>query len=81
MLKSTLALTVLMEEKEVQRETSTHSHIPDSLQVLLILVVLLGQRRVWVVPARVSGQERNPVTSALQNTADMTSEVKGCVCV
>ena len=80
MLKSTLALTVLMEVKGVQREGSTFSHTPDRLQVLLIMVVVLGQRRTRVVPAGVSSQERNPVTSASQNTADTTSEVKGCVC-
>ena len=70
-----------MEVKEVQREESTLSHTPDRLQVLLIMMLVLGQRRVRVVPAGVSDQERNPVTSASQNTADMPSEVKGCVCV
>ena len=76
-----LTLTVLMEVKGVQREGFTLSHTPDRLQVLLIMVVVLGQRRVRVVPAGVSSQERNPVVSAPQDTADMTSEVKGCVCV
>ena len=61
----------LMEVKEVQRERSTFSHTPDRLQVLLTIVVVLGQRRVWVVPAGVSGQERNPVVSASQDTADI----------
>ena len=65
-----LTLTVLMEAKEVQREVSTFSHTPDGLQVLLIMAVVLGQRRVRVVPAGVSGQERNPVVSASQDTAD-----------
>ena len=48
----------------MQRERSTLSHIPDTLQVLLIMVAVLGQWRVWVVPARVAGQERSPVVSA-----------------
>ena len=64
MPRSTLTLTVLMEEKLVQGERSTLSHTPDELQVLLIMVVLLGQRRNTVVPAGVSGQERNSVVSA-----------------
>ena len=75
MLKPKLTLTV----KEVQREGSTFSHTPDRLQVLLIVVVVVGQWRVQVVPGRVSGQERNPVVSVPQNTADMTSE-RLCVC-
>ena len=54
-----------MEVNEVQRVRSTLSHIPDRLQVLLILVVVLGQGRIWVVPARVFVQERNSVVSAL----------------
>ena len=58
-----------MELKGVQREGSTLSHTPDELQVLLIvMVVVSGQRRDWVVPAGVSGQERNPVVSASQKT-------------
>ena len=48
----------------VQIESSTLSHTPDELQVLLIMMVLLGQRRDSVVPAEVFGQERNPVVSA-----------------
>ena len=68
MLKSIMELTVLMEVNEVQRVTSTSSHTPDRLQVLLIMVVVLGQGRVRVVPARVSGQERNSVVSLLQMT-------------
>ena len=54
-----------MRASEVQREGSTLSHTPDRLQVLLIMVVVLGQQRVWVVPAGVLGQERNSVVSAL----------------
>ena len=50
---SCMKLTVLMEVNEVQREGSTLSHIPDKLQVLLIIVVVVGQRRVGVVSARV----------------------------
>ena len=57
-----------MEVNEVQRVRSTLSHTPDRLQVLLIMVVVLGHWRVWVVPARVSGQEKNPVVSLLQMT-------------
>ena len=68
MLKSILKLTVLMEVNEVQRVRSTLSHTPDRLQVLLIRVVVLGQRRVQVVPAKVSGQEKNSVVSPLQMT-------------
>ena len=47
-----MKLTVLMEVNEVQREGSTLSHTPEELQVLLIMVVVVGQWRVWVVPAR-----------------------------
>ena len=63
-----MALTTLMEVKGVQREESTLSHTPDKLQVLLIMVVVLGQRRDRVVPAGVSGQEKNSVVSALQES-------------
>ena len=63
-----LKLTVLMEVNEVQRVRSTLSHTPDRLQVLLIMVVVLGHWRVRLVPARVSGQEKNPVVSPLQMT-------------
>ena len=58
-----------MEVKEVQREGSTLSHTPDKLQVLMIMVVVLGQRREWVVPAGVSGQERTSVVSASHPSA------------
>ena len=54
-----------MEVSVVQRDRSKLSHIPDGLQVLLIMIVVLGQGRVRVVPARVAGQDRNPVVSAL----------------
>ena len=57
------ALTGLMEG---QREMSTPSQTPDELQVLLIMVVVLGQRRNWVVPAEVLGHKRKSVASALQ---------------
>ena len=60
-----------MEVKGVQREGSTLSHTPDRVQVLLIIVVVLGQRRDQVVPARVSGQEKNSVVSALHSAAGM----------
>ena len=56
---------MLMEANEVQRVRSTLPHTPDRLQILLIMVVVLGQWRVQEVPARVSGQERNSVVSAL----------------
>ena len=62
-----------MEEKIVQRELSTLSHTPDELQVLLIVVVLLGQGRDTVVPAGVSGQERNSVVSALHKIVEQMS--------
>ena len=68
MLKSIMELTVLMEVNEVQRVKSTLSHSPDRLQVLVMMVVVLGQQRVRVVPAKVSGQERNSVVSLLQMT-------------
>ena len=53
-----------MELKGVQREESKLSHTPYELQVLLIVVMVLGQWWDWVVPAGVSGQERNSVVSA-----------------
>ena len=65
-----------MEAKGVQREGSTLSHTPDRLQVLLIMVVVLGQRREWVVPAGVSGQERNSVVSASQKSVTPRCMVK-----
>ena len=68
MLKSILKLTVLMEANEVQRVASTLSHSPDRLQVLLIMVVVLGQGRVQLVPAGIAGQERNFVVFSLQMT-------------
>ena len=68
MLRSIMELTVLMEVNEVQRVKSTLSHSPDRLQVLVMMVVVLGQQRVRVVPAKVSGQERNSVVSLLQMT-------------
>ena len=70
-----------MEVNEVHREGSTLSHTPDELQVLLIMVLVLGQRRVWVVPATVSGQERTPVVSLLQITFAANGEVEWCVYV
>ena len=56
--------TVLIEVKGVQREGSTLSHTPDGLQVLLTMVVVLGQETDRVVLARVAGQNRNSVTSS-----------------
>ena len=73
---SCIKLTVLMEVNEVQREVSTLSHTPEELQVLLIMVVVVGQRRVWVVPARVKFQKKNSVVSASHPSA-----VCVCVCV
>ena len=66
MSSSALTLTILMEEKMVQREGSTLSHTADKLQVLLIMMVLLGHWMEAVVPAGVFGQERNSVVSASQ---------------
>ena len=71
---SCIKLTVLMEVNEVQREVSTLSHTPEELQVLLIMVVVVGQRRVWVVPARVKFQKKNSVVSASHPRA-------ACVCI
>ena len=65
-----------MEVKGVQREGSTLSHTPDKLQVLLIMVVVLGQRRDRVVPVGVSGQERNSVVSASQKSVSPGCTVK-----
>ena len=50
----------------LQRDGSTLSHTPDGLQVLLIMVVVLGQWRDWVVPAEVLGHKRKSMVSALQ---------------
>ena len=58
--------TGLMEVKGVQRDRSTLSQTPDELQVLLIMVVVVGQWRDQVVPAEVLGHERRSVVSALQ---------------
>ena len=58
------SLTGLMEVKGVQRDRSALSHTPDGLQVLLITVVVVGQRRDRVVPAEVLGHERRSVVSA-----------------
>ena len=61
-----MVLTVLMELKGIQREGSTMSHSPERLQLRTIVVVVLGQERVCMVPAGVSGHKRNSVTSASQ---------------
>ena len=76
MPRSTLTLTTLMVVKGVQREGSTLSHTPDELQVLLIMVVVLRQRRDWVVSAGVLGQERNSVVSALQKIVSSAGAVR-----
>ena len=55
---------MLIEVKGVQREGSTVFHTPDRLQVLLTMVVVLGQETEQVVLARVAGQNRNSVTSS-----------------
>ena len=60
------SLTGLVEVKGVQREGSTLSQTPDGLQVLLIMVVVVGQWRDRVVPAEVLGHERKSVVSARQ---------------
>ena len=71
-----------MEVKGVHREGSTLSHTPDELQVLLITVVVLGQRRDWMVSAGVPGQERNSVVSASQKpVAAGMGKVEGYVCM
>ena len=76
MPRSTLTLTTLMVVKGVHREGSTLSHTPGELQVLLIMVVVLGQRRDWVVSAGVLGQERNSVVSALQKIVSSAGTVR-----
>ena len=58
------SLTGLMEVKGVQRDRSALSHTPDGLQVLLIMVVVLGQETDRVVSAGVADQNRNSVTSS-----------------
>ena len=58
--------TGLMEVKGVQRDRSTLSQTPDKLQVLLIMVVVVGQWRDRVVPAEVLGHDMRSVVSALQ---------------
>ena len=40
--------------------------MPGGLQVLLMMVMVLGQGKDLVVPAGVSGQRRNCVASSLQ---------------
>ena len=72
--------TVLMKVKGVQREGSTLSHTPDELQVLLIIVVVLGQRRDWVVPAEVLGHKRKSVVSASQLPVPADMKWKDPVC-
>ena len=69
MLRSTLTLTLLTEVKGIQREGSTLSHTPDELQILVIVVVVLGQEADSVEPAGVVGQKRNSVTSASHSAA------------
>ena len=60
---------MLMVLKVRQTERSTVLHSPTRVHILSTVVVLLGQGRVWVVPAGVSGQKRNPVCSESQTTA------------
>ena len=55
MLRSTWTLTLLTEVKGVQREGSTLSYTPDELQILVIVVVMLGQEADSVEPAGVVG--------------------------
>ena len=50
-------------------ERSTLLHFPARVHILSMVVMPLGQGRVWVMPAGVSGQKRNPVCSESQKTA------------
>jgi len=53
----------------MQREELSSSQMPGGLQVLLMMVMVLGQGKDLVVPAGVSGQRRNCVASSLQKPA------------
>ena len=64
-----MTLTVLMVLKVMHTEISTLLHLPMRVHILSMVVMLLGQGRVWVVPAGVSGQKSNPVCSESQKTA------------
>ena len=79
----TWILTVLMELSGMQREGSTLSQMPGVLQVLLMMVVVLGQGKDLVIPAGVSGQRRNCVDSSSQkpNPANKAIIRQRCVCV
>ena len=68
---------MLIEVKGVQREGSTLSHMPDELQVLLTMVVVLGQETDRVVSAGVADQNRNSVTSSSHLTVAVMVYVKG----
>ena len=63
---------MLMVLKVRQTERSTVLHSPTREHILSTVAVLLGQGRVWVVPAGVSGQKRNPVCSESQTTAGVS---------
>ena len=63
-----MTLTVLMVLKVMHFEVSTLIHSPTRVHILSMVVMLLGQGRVWVVPAAVSGQKRIPVCSESQKT-------------
>ena len=78
MLRSTLTLTLLTEVKGIQREGSTLSHTPDELQILVIVVVVLGQEANSVEPAGVVGQKRKSVTSAPHSAAAIMNR---CMCL
>ena len=64
-----LTLTILMALKALHMERSTLLHSPARVHILSMVVMPLGQGRVWVMPAGVSGQKRNPVCSESQKTA------------
>jgi len=64
-----MTLTVLMVLKVMHFEISTLLHSPMRVHILSMVVMLLGQGRVWVVPAGVSGQKRTLVCSESQKTA------------
>ena len=67
-----MTLTVLMVLKVMHFEVSTLLHSPMRVHILSMVVMLLGQGRVWVVPAGVSGQKRTSVCSESQKTAGVS---------
>ena len=67
-----MTLTVLMVLKVMHFEVSTLLHSPMRVHILSMVAMLLGQGRVRVVPAGVSGQKRISVCSESQKTAGVS---------